>query len=130
MAKEVKRENAVLGDLVVVKFPLQNDYEMEDYTYCRSYDSWVPLDKKVSITKYHTEDYPIIGKIVEINEDNVLIEHCFEPYVGFDDIIPHSSINIKYEDLEIDRERINEYIKFNLGDEYIDTNRLCGHQYF
>ena len=127
MTKEVKRENAVLGDLVVVKFPLKNDYEMEDYTFCRSYDSWVPLDKKVSISKYHTKDYPIIGKIIEINEDNVTIEFCFEPYVYITDIIPHSLINIKYEDLEIDREKINEYLKINFGEKHINTNRLCCH---
>ena len=127
MVEEVNRENVVLDDLIVVKFPLKNDYEIEDYTYSISYDSWVPLDKKVSISKYHTKDYPIIGKIVEINEDNVLIEYCFEPYAGFTDIIPHSLITIKYEDLEIDTEKINEYLKINLGDKYINTNILCRH---
>jgi len=130
MTKEVKKENVVLGDLIVVKFPLKNEYEMEDYTFCTSYDTWVPLDIKVSISKYHTKDHPIIGKIIQINKDNVAIEFCFEPYIYTTDIIPHSIINIKYEDLEINSERINEYLKINFGDEHINTNRLCCHKHF
>ena len=45
----INKENVILGDLVVVKFPVTNDYEMNDYTFCRDYDCWIPLDKKVSI---------------------------------------------------------------------------------
>ena len=130
MSSEINKDNVILGNLVVLKFPLKNDYKIKDWDWSNGYDCWVDLDKEVSISKYHRKDYPIIGKIIEINEDNVLIEHCFEPFVWITDNIPHSLMNIKYEDLEINNQRINEYIKYNLGDEYINTNRLCGHKDF
>jgi len=123
----MKREDVNKGQLVVLKFPLKNDYKMENWDWAIDYDCWVPLDSKVSVSKYHKEDYRMIGKIVEINEDKVTIEYCFEPCVWKRDDIPHSLINVKYEDIENDRERINTYLQYNLGEKYIDTNRLCGH---
>lgn len=123
----MKREDVNKGQLVVLKFPLKNDYKMEDWDWANGYDCWVPLDSEVSVSKYHKEDYRMIGKIVEINEDKVTIEYCFEPCVWIGDDIPHSLINVKYEDIENDRERINTYLQYNLGEKHIDTNRLCGH---
>ena len=70
METEMKREDVNKGQLVVLKFPLKNDYKMKDWDWANGYDCWVPLDSEVSVSKYHKEDYRMIGKIVEINEDN------------------------------------------------------------
>ncbi len=123
----MKRDDVNKGQLVVLKYPLKNDYKMNDLGWTNGYDCWVTLDGEVSVSKYHREDHRMIGRIVDFNEDKVTIEYCFEPYTWVADKIPHSLINVKYEDIENDRERINTYLKSNLGEKYIDTNRLCGH---
>ena len=64
MKKEMKREDVNKGQLIIFKHPLIKDYKMKDYDY----DCWIPLNSEVSVSKYHKEDYRMIGQIVEINE--------------------------------------------------------------
>ncbi len=129
MAIQINKENVILGTLVVLKYPLKNNYKISDWDWINGYDCWISTDNEVPISQYHKENYRMVGKVVEISEDNLTIEYCFEPYVWVGDSIPHSKIKIKYEDIEIDKEIINNYLKYNLGEKYINTSRLCGHEY-